>query len=188
MNLPWDWEEVTNRPDVLTSEFMKTFIIRHQELPWDWKRLSSGDPDTILDNKNLPWHWDIFSENPKLRIRHATDPKNAELADYWGWWYTLSYVTPIEIIRKNPKLPWIASGILKNPEITPELIEEFPKLFWVNIWTITYNNFLYDSSAFYRRFRKDIKTRKSQVRDILKDSHLMYDDIMNKVVEYVGYC
>ena len=189
VNLPWNWKEgVSSRKDILTPEFMGKFLVYNPDLPWDWDYISCfGDPDTILDNKDLPWDWRQFSVNPNLGIRHAIDPKNINTAYVYNWWFVISRVTPMEIIKKYPHHPWDAIGLLINPEITPDFIKEHEDLWWVNTWRVCHNPFLYDDLLFSRRFREDVGARKNQVRKILNESSVVYDDIIGKILDYVGY-
>lgn len=188
-NLPWNWSEgVSSRKDILKTEVMRRVVVANPEIHWDWNYLSGfGDPDVVLDNINLGWDWRQFSVNPKLRIRHAIDPKNSKIPYSNTWWYVISITTPVKIIKKYTQYPWDVQGLILNPELTPKFIEEHPDMLWVNIWKVSLSPFLYEEMFFEQRFNRDLRCRKKQVRRIFEMRTDIYDDILGKIIDYIGY-
>jgi len=163
----WDWKKFCKNPS-LTLEFVKS----HPEIKWDYEGFSSNPNITyefIEENQMLQFCWKSLYKNENIKWKKLFCPRNndyyylsfnphldfeiVDLNKPWDW-DLISYNVTIDIIKKNPEMPWDYVSLSRNKNLTAEFVLENLDKNWD--WNlISYNRFNSDELVKIRRFREN---------------------------------
>ena len=144
----WDW-------DAISHKIKGNTVLEHPDLPWNWFSLSQRIPmDMIIQHPDLPWDGDGICMNPTqqkyMKLMKVDSPITIQqinlLCQYTDidiWDYIQEYQSPDwnqfhvsirpeitwERIQSNNSI-WDWDGVSMNPNITIDLILEFPDKPW----------------------------------------------------------
>lgn len=119
----WNWTKLSKHKDLSPS-----FVERFSLSPWDWNYL--GMHKNICKLHLKCFEHDLLSNNTWKQMSKFPCVTENDIEQYinkpWDWW-ELSSRLSIEFIEKYPEKPWDTFKLSRNPNLTPEFIQNYPK-------------------------------------------------------------
>lgn len=113
-------------------------------------RSISGNHNLTMDyirlHANEDWDWHMLSSNPSFSVQEILDPKNREWPMKWKFTHLSMHPRlTIDVVLKNPTIPWHYKFVCVNKNITVHDLEKLPAeifdslfehryIFWNEYW------------------------------------------------------
>jgi hypothetical protein len=121
-NKPWNWDYISLNK-TLTWEQVNQRPFR---FPWTWWGLSKNPNTPWSELLRNPSKWYDISHHPQLQweyVKNYQPPPNEKAHWNWGDLSAHPNIT-LNIIQKNPDMPWCQSAVSKNPNVTWSIVKD----------------------------------------------------------------
>jgi hypothetical protein len=183
LDLPWDWEEVSNNPNI-TIDFIKNDLQSPNPKDWNWENLSKNDSISLSDienNTDLPWDWESISRWKKdITIDFIKNDLQSPNPKDWNWEnLSMNYFSiSLNDIENNPDLPWDWSSVFQRENITIEFVMKFENRIPNNIHLYTSDEAI-SSYSYPEIFLKSTNNPNRFINEISENPNITWDIVKN---------